>query len=279
MANKKTKRKLQTRRRNGGAKTAAFSSVVGFILNPPAWFTILTKAPDAARSAAALIHDINRAYEFYSYCETISLDKIPNEALKQRFIMTTTKLGKLIMSIKNGAVVPKMMGAIHSAISKNKDAYTKDIEALSKMSINPRDDVPKPPETILNKLSSISTTAFNTSIITVLGDWYRYELNIDLTNLIAVVTELIGLSVLTTVTKRISPLVSASASEIPSSIPIVENEALNAAHETAIHMGVMPTVTTSKRKKTSSSSSSSKFSHYDPTKNPYTLPTLSPSPA
>lgn len=269
MSNKKTKRKLKSRRRNGGAKTAAFSSVVDFLFNPPRWFTTLTKAPDAARSAAALIHDINRAHEFYSYCETISIDKIPNEALKERFIMTTTKLGKLIMSIKNGAVVPKMMGAIHSAISRNRVDYNKDIEALGKMSINAQDDVPKPPETILNKLSSISTTAFNTSIITVLGDWYRYELNIDLTNLIAVVTELIGLSVLTTATKRASPLVSAPASEIPSSIP-VENEALNAARQSDIFIGNTSISRKSNRKKTS------KFSSNLSPVNPFYVPENNP---
>ena len=271
MANKKTKRKLKSRRRNGGAKIAALKSVFDFILSPPTWFTILTKAPDAARSAAALIHDINRAHEFYSYCETISLDKIPNEALKERFILTTTKLGKLILSIKTGAVVPKIMGAIHSAISRNRVEYNKDIEALGNMSINAQDDVPKPPETILNKLSSISTTTFNTTIITILGDWYRYELNIDLTNLIAVVTELIGLSVLTTVTKRASPLVSAPASEIPSSIP-VENEALNAARQSDIFIGNTSIISRkSNRKKTSkfSSNLSPVNPYYVSKNNPY----------
>ena len=274
---KKPKRKLQTRRRNGGAKTAAFTSVVGFILNPPEWFNILTKAPDAARSAAALIHDLNRAYEFYSYCETISVDNIPNEMLKQRFIMMTTKLGKLIMSIKNGAVISKMMGAIHSAISQNKEAYSKDIESLSNMSIITHDDAQKPPETILKKLTVISTTAFNTSIITVLGDWYRYELNIDLTNLIAVVTELIGLSVLTA-TKRASPLVSASTPGIPSSIPIIAVEAENAARQAAILMGVTPKVSplkSSRKKPIKSKLSSPQNSNYDPAKNIYTLPSHS----
>jgi hypothetical protein len=268
MSNKQTKRKIQTRRRNGGAKTAALTSVVGFVLNPPAWFDILTKAPDAARSAAALVHDLNRAYEFYSYCETISLDKITNEPLKQRFIMMTTKLGKLIMSIKNGAVISKMLGAIHSAISKNRDAYAKDIDALSKMSINARDDAPKPPETIIHKLSSITTTTFNTSIITVLGDWYRYELNIDLTNLMAIVTELIGLSVLTTT--RASPLVSASAHQIPSSI----DEAEKAAHEGAIHLGVTPTVSPPKSRRKKTIKSSPQNPNYVATNNPYTIPPM-----
>jgi hypothetical protein len=273
MRSNKTKRSSRChRRRRGGA--AAISSVIDFLSEPPGWFRLLSKIPDATRAAAALIHDVNRAYEFYSYCESINLDTIPNEALKQRFTMMMTKLGKLIMSIKSGAVVPKMVGALHSIVSKNKEAYNREVEALSKIAISTREDVPKPPETILSKLTAVATTTFNTSIITMLGDWYRYEINIDLTNLMAVVTEMVGLSVLNTVKRIPTPLVTPSTVfETPGKLerlPISEAE--NAAAETAIHLDVIkpgsPTMKSRRRKK--SKKTSPNLSYHDP-HNPFSV--------
>ena len=106
--------------------------------------------------------------------------------------------------------------------SNDRAQYDNDIAELMNISIHGKDDVPNPlpppPEGFFEKAKSWGSTVLgwgNSAGIVAMCDWYRNELNYDLTNLNSIVTMIIGTSVLNTTRGTPAPLVTEASVFVP----------------------------------------------------------------
>jgi len=209
-SNNKTKRRTRPQR-GGVIPWKTLSDVAGYAM----------KLVSLAGSAESLIQEVIKANNFYTYCQTINIDKI-NEPLKEQFSRMMIKLGKNIMNLRANAIAPKILSAAMHIRSNDKTEYDNDVAELMNISMNGKDDVPNPPppppEGFFDKAKSWGSTARswgNSAGVVAMCDWYRNELNVDLTNLMSIVTMIIGSSVLNTNPGRPVPLVTAASVLVP----------------------------------------------------------------
>ena len=165
------------------------------------WGSYVLGLPGMSRAAMSLLHDTNIAFEFYTYCNNIDVQQFRVGAVEggvsepkkisltpdkiDRFNDGILKLKQFLTTIINSAVLPKMFGYGYAKATGNKNLYEKILTEFS--TINERING--------EKLSTLGGVA-NEGMITMWGDWYRYELNIHVTNLSTMVQEMIGMSVL-----------------------------------------------------------------------------------
>ncbi len=220
MRSNKTKRRSRSQR-GGVIPWKTLGDVAGYAMK-------LVSLPGSAES---LIQEVIKANNFYTYCQTIDVDKI-NEPLKGQFSRMMIKLGKNIMNLRANAIAPKFLSAAMHIRSNDKTEYDNDVAELMNISMNGKDDVPNPPppppEGFFKKAKSWGSTALswgNSAGVVAMCDWYRNELNVDLTNLVSIVTMIIGSSVLNTIRGTPAPLVSEASvlvSPINQSQPVVD---------------------------------------------------------
>jgi hypothetical protein len=219
-SNNKTKRRSRRSQRGGAAPPEnPLKKIAGYAM----------KFVSLVTSAESLIQEIIKANNFYTYCQTINVDKI-NEPLKGQFSKMMIKLGKNIMNLRANAIGPKIMSAAMHIRSNDRAQYDNDIAELMNISIHGKDDVPNPlpppPDGFFEKAKSWGSTVLgwgNSAGIVSMCDWYRNELNYDLTNLNSIVTMIIGTSVLNTTRGTPAPLVT-EASVIVHPIDTVRQE-------------------------------------------------------
>ena len=164
------------------------------------WGTYISGLPAMSRSAMSLLHETNIAFEFYTYCNNIDVlrlvgsDDDEGSGIKKIILVPGTidrfngrmlKLKQFLTTIINSAVLPKMFGYGYAKATGDEKEYNKIIKDFSKIHEQINDEKP----------SNLSVMA-NEGMIAMWGDWYRYELNIHVTNLLTIVEEIIGMSVL-----------------------------------------------------------------------------------
>ena len=142
--------------------------------------------------------------------------------MKGQFSKMMIKLGKNITNLRVNAIAPKILSAAMHIRSNDRAEYDNDIAELMNISIQGKDDVPNPlpppPEGFFEKAKSWGSTILgwgNSAGIVSMCDWYRSELNYDLTNLVSIVTMIIGTSVLNTTRGTPAPLVSEASVIVP----------------------------------------------------------------
>lgn len=209
-SNNKTKRR--TRSQRGGAfPLKKMGEIAGYAMK---FISLVT-------SAESLVQEVIKANNFYTYCQTINIDRI-NEPLKGQFSKMMIKLGKNITNLRANAIAPKIMSAAMHIRLNDRAQYDNDIAELMNISIQGKDDVPNPlpppPEGFFEKAKSWGSTVLgwgNSAGIVAMCDWYRSELNYDLTNLNSIVTMIIGTSVLNTTRGTPAPLVTEASVIVP----------------------------------------------------------------
>jgi hypothetical protein len=207
-----TKTKRRTRSQRGGAfPLKKMGEIAGYAM----------KFVSLATSAESLVQEVIKANNFYTYCQTLNIDKI-NEPLKGQFSKMMIKLGKNITNLRVNAIAPKILSAAMHIRSNDRAEYDNDIAELMNISIQGKDDVPNPlpppPEGFFEKAKSWGSTILgwgNSAGIVSMCDWYRNELNYDLTNLVSIVTMIIGTSVLNTTRGTPAPLVTDASVIVP----------------------------------------------------------------
>jgi hypothetical protein len=224
-SNTKTKRRSRSQR--GGLPFGIGLSDVG---------AFAMKLVTLANSAESLIQEVNKANNFYIYCQTINIDKI-NEPLKGQFSRMMLKLGKNITNLRANAIAPKFLSAAMHIRSNDRAQYDNDVAELMNISTNGKDDVPNPPppppEGFFNKAKSWGSTALewgNSASVVMMCDWYRNELNYDLTNLNSIVTMIIGSSVLNMNRGTPVPLVTEASVIVPPISPINPQHSSHSPH-------------------------------------------------
>ena len=210
-SNTKTKRRSRRSQRGGALPLKKMGEIAGYAM----------KFVSLATSAESLVQEVIKANNFYTYCQTINVDKI-NEPLKGQFSKMMIKLGKNITNLRANAIAPKIMSAAMHIRSNDRAQYDNDIAELMNISIQGKDDVPNPlpppPEGFFEKAKSWGSTVLgwgNSAGIVAMCDWYRSELNYDLTNLNSIVTMIIGTSVLNTTRGTPAPLVTEASVIVP----------------------------------------------------------------
>jgi len=171
-------------------------------------------------AADSLSKDVVKANNFYVYCQKINLDRIP-DPLKESFSRMMLRLGTNIANITANAISMKVSNAVLNCRNKDRAEYDRSVAELMNISINSKDGVPKPPPPpagLFNKLkswgSSVKDAGEGTGFIW-LCEWYRNELHIDLTNLMSIVTMIIGTNVLTPTQSVSVPVVSDASVLVP----------------------------------------------------------------
>ena len=149
-----------------------------------AWVSTPLTIFNITRMSVSIIEDTNHAHNYYRYATTIDIDRIPlSQDTKDRFLQAKYKLNEMLVYIKNSKIGIRLCGIAYANYTKDKVAYNREVEALNKIE-----------ESTSNTLHpSRLKQVFDVSMVTFYGDWYRYELNILLTRLIAVVNEIIAL--------------------------------------------------------------------------------------
>ena len=147
-------------------------------------FNYISRAVDTTRSASSLIRNINQAYRFYIHCRDSVLRQIPEGDSKKIFTDAVNDLGDLLNSIFNCSFLSKHTAVLRGAVVRS-ESIKSDLrifeENLKRYRINaPNSSLPSK---IYNK------TVTGASIL-IWGDWYRYELNILMTNLLALIEEM-----------------------------------------------------------------------------------------
>jgi len=147
----------------------------------------LAKLIDMPRAASSLIRNVNQAYRFYIHCRDNVLQQLPQGNVKTIFGNAVNELGDLLKSIFNSSFLSRVSavgrGAVTSDASIKRDLRTFE-ENLKRYNLA----VPNP--SIMSKIYNGSSKLYNGSMLLMWGDWYRYELNILTTNLLALIEEM-----------------------------------------------------------------------------------------
>lgn len=192
-------------RGGNGYGSSILYNFLEFASNPLSWASFVSTLPGLSRAAMSLLHDTNRAFEFYTYCKQIDIDGLAGAGGEggggggagadavtiERFNDLTMKLGQFLTTIINSAVISKLIGAGYAQVTGKNEEYRKILKEFSELHYKIGDSVAG-----TGAGASLPSTALNVGMITAWGDWYRYELNIHMTNLMSVVNKMIGMSVL-----------------------------------------------------------------------------------
>ena len=134
------------------------------------------------RLRVRIVEDTNDAYRYYRYVATIDVDKMPrpiSHVTKTRFVKIKNDLNKLILYIKNTGISIRLCGIAYAYFTGNSDAYNKEVASLDAIEATESNPLHPLYPVRLKKIFDISMVAFY-------GDWYRYELNILMTKLVAI---------------------------------------------------------------------------------------------
>lgn len=138
------------------------------------------------RMSKSIVEDTNDAYRYYRYVATIDVDKIPrpiSQVTKTRFVKIKNDLNTMLLYIKNTAISIRLCGIAYAYLTGDSDAYNKEVASLNAIEATESNPLHPLYPVRLKKI-------FDISMVAVYGDWYRYELNILMTKLIAVVHEI-----------------------------------------------------------------------------------------
>lgn len=237
-SNNKTRRKIKSRSYRGGTimeRLGAVAGTVGAVAGKVGEVAGKVSMPlqgimmirSAAIAAELLGQEVVKANNFYIYCQTINIDKI-SEQMKRDFTKMMLRLGTNIANIRANSIAIKLASAATYYFNKDKTEYDSNMAELMNITINGKDGVPNappppppPPEGFVNKAKSWGAKAVDYGSgagFIAMCDWYRTELNVDLTNLMSIVTMIIGSSILTP-TQSISVPVVTDASVIVPPLP------------------------------------------------------------
>ena len=228
-SNNKTRRKSRSYR--GGTILEKIGTVAGAVGTAASAAAVplgyLLQVRAAAIAAESLGQEVVKANNFYVYCQTIDINKIP-EQMKRDFSKMMLKLGTNIANIRANSIAIKLASAATYLLNKDKTEYDNNMAELMNISINGKDGVPNapppplpPPEGFFNKAKSWGSKAVDVGSgagFISMCEWYRTELNVDLTNLMSIVTMIIGMNTLTP-TKSVSVPVVSDASVIVPPLP------------------------------------------------------------
>jgi hypothetical protein len=148
-----------------------------------AWVSTPLTIFNITRMSVSIIEDTNHAYHYYRYATTIDVDKLHlPQVTKDRFLEAKHKLNEMLVYIKNSKIGIRLCGIAYANYTKNQSAYDREVAALNEIE-----------ESTSNTLHPTRIKQiFDVGMVTFYGDWYRYELNILLTRLVAVVNEIIA---------------------------------------------------------------------------------------
>jgi len=188
-----TKRRCRGNRKHNELKLNQYGGIFGTLSEyaistwntiTSAWVSTPLTIFNITRMSVSLIEDTNHAYNYYRYATTIDSDRIPlPQVTKDRFLQAKYKLNEMLVYIKNSKIGIRLCGIAYANYTKDKVAYDREVKALNEIE-----------ESTSNTLHpSRLKQVFDVSMVTWYGDWYRYELNILLTRLIAVVNEITAL--------------------------------------------------------------------------------------
>jgi hypothetical protein len=226
---KKITKNMTYRRRytQRGGIFGAISSLSNYAIST--WNTLSTLASSALvkipvdiinilRMSKSIVEDTNDAYRYYRYVATIDVDKLPrpiSQVTKTRFVKIKNDLNKLLLYIKNTAISIRLCGIAYAYFTGNSDAYSKEVASLNAIEATENNPLHPLYPVRLKKIFDISMVAFY-------GDWYRYELNILMTKLVAVVHEItataIGLPQIGDIESVTNPFISSSSTPIERSL-------------------------------------------------------------
>jgi len=148
-----------------------------------AWVTTPLAIYNITRMSVSIIEDTNHAYNYYRYATTIDVDRLHlPQVTKDRFLEAKHKLNEMLVYIKHSKIGIRLCGIAYANYTQNQSAYNREVAALNEIE-----------ESTSNTLHPTRIKQFfDVSMVTLYSDWYRYELNILLTRLVAVVNEIIA---------------------------------------------------------------------------------------
>ena len=183
-------------------------------------FAIIGKAAEYASEAAvikqnveSLIHEVNIAYNFLLFCNTIDPETIVCDKIKKKFVNERLKLHLFINTIAESTILIKLFEKAQAYILGENQNIEKDmaeIENIIQTNIkdklkdklkDPESNVPKSLKDKLWKslgwISDKSTKVLNIYWVSRFASYYRTELNILVTIMNTIVSEILN--------SRISP--------------------------------------------------------------------------
>jgi hypothetical protein len=179
-------------------------------------FAIISKTAEYVSDAAAikyniesLIHEVNIAYNFLLFCNTIEPETIVCVKIKKKFVNARLKLHLFVNTIAESTILIKLFEKAQSYIlgrNQNIEEDMAEIENIIQTNIKQKLKAPVPniPKSFKDKLwkslgwvSDKSTQVLNIYWISRFASYYRSELNILVTIMNTIVTEILN--------SRISP--------------------------------------------------------------------------
>lgn len=187
-----TKRRCRCNRKHNELKLNQHGGIFGTLSDyaistwtaiTSAWVSTPLTIFNITRMSVSLIEDTNHAYNYYRYATTIDVDRLHlPQVTKDRFLQAKYKLNEMLVYIKNSKIGIRLCGIAYANYTKDQSAYYKEVAALNEIE-----------ESTSNTLHPTRIKQiFDVGMVTFYGDWYRYELNILLTRLVAVVNEIIA---------------------------------------------------------------------------------------
>ena len=157
----------------------------------------------------SLIHEVNLAYNFLLFCNTIELETIACAKLKTKFIKARTKLHLFINTIVESTILIKLFEKAQAYVlgkNQNIEEDIAEIENIIQRNIKqkieqPESNVPQSFKTkiwkVFSWISATTTTLSSIMWVSIYASYYRNELNILVTIMNSITTELLN--------SRISP--------------------------------------------------------------------------
>lgn len=186
---------------------------------------VATKVVNIASQAAvikenveSLIHEVNLAYNFLLFCNTIELETIVCAKIKTKFINARTKFHLFINTIVESTILIKLFEKAQAYVlgkNKNIDEDIAEIENIIQRNVKqkieqPESNVPKSFKAKIWKvfawISDTTTTLSSIMWVSIYASYYRNELNILVTIMNSITTELLN--------SRISPILCGNTNNI-----------------------------------------------------------------
>lgn len=182
VAKRKQQRQMSRKKRSGGA-----GLVKRYLTDPykyvsehaSPWVTIV----DSTRAASSLIRNVNQAYRFYIHCKDNVLQHLAEGDVKILFGGAVKELGDLLNSIFYSSFLSKHSAVLRGTVTSD-ESIKGDLRTFEENL--KRYNLAAPNTSIASKIYK----PINGAMILIWGDWYRYELNILMTNLLALIAEI-----------------------------------------------------------------------------------------
>lgn len=184
---KRKRRQIRSRKNRSGGSEFVKSFLTERYTKPTNIAFDLAKLIDTPRAACSLIRNVNQAYRFYIHCRDNVLQHLPSGDLKTLFGGSVKELGDLLSSIFHSSFLSKYAAVLRGAVTSD-DSIKRDLRMFEENLKRYNLAVPNP--SLMSKIYNVSSKLFNGSMIIAWGDWYRYELNILTTNLLALIAEI-----------------------------------------------------------------------------------------